>query len=112
MLIIPSGLRSTIGRHVTDISPEELVGALKYNFTASLIYIWTVAFIKFTILAFYWQIFSIITRIPIAVVAFTVAVWLTTLVSHTDLPMECSSTDFISLLWQFLLATLCDPSGI
>ncbi|KAI3329194.1 hypothetical protein HD806DRAFT_548325 [Xylariaceae sp. AK1471] len=74
------GLRPGLGRHVIiDVSPEEEGEFLKYLFAGSLTYPFAIALAKFTILAFYWRLFSIRARIPIFILTFLVFIWLVSL---------------------------------
>jgi hypothetical protein len=52
----------------------------KCLFAAAQTYCVAIAFIKFTILAFYWKLFSVTARIPIMVIFASVAAWLITFV--------------------------------
>ncbi|KAJ4250326.1 hypothetical protein NW757_007159 [Fusarium falciforme] len=75
------GLRPYLGRHVgTDVSMEQLVDFLRYLFAASLTYVFAIAFIKLTILALYWKLFSITARVPIAILFSSVVIWMVVLV--------------------------------
>lgn len=60
---------------------EEVEAFLKNLYAAALLYCLAIAFIKFTILAFYWKLFSIAARIPIIILAVSVGCWLVILVS-------------------------------
>jgi hypothetical protein len=68
-----------------DMPPEEQTEFLKYFFASSLLYIVTIAFIKFTVLAFYWRLFSVKARIPITILTLSVFIWLVSIVSHVSL---------------------------
>lgn len=59
---------------------EEVEAFLKNLYAAALLYCVAIAFIKFTILAFYWKLFSIAARIPIIILAVSVGCWLIILV--------------------------------
>ncbi|KAF4990094.1 hypothetical protein FDECE_14502 [Fusarium decemcellulare] len=75
------GLRPYLGRHVgSDVSLEQVVDFLRYLFAASLTYVIAIAFIKLTILALYWKLFSITARIPIGIIFASVIVWMVVLV--------------------------------
>ncbi|UPK96631.1 hypothetical protein LCI18_007566 [Fusarium solani-melongenae] len=75
------GLRPYLGRHVgTDVSMEQVVDFLRYLFAASLTYVFAIAFIKLTILALYWKLFSITARVPIAILFSSVVIWMVVLV--------------------------------
>ncbi|KAI3317652.1 hypothetical protein HD806DRAFT_514294 [Xylariaceae sp. AK1471] len=69
-------LRPVLGRHAVDVTASENATYQRFFFTASLLYIVTIGFVKFTVLAFYWRLFSIKARIPIAIVAFLAFSWL------------------------------------
>lgn len=49
---------------------------LKYLYAAALTYCCAIAFIKFTILSFYWKLFSVAARIPIGLIAASTVIWL------------------------------------
>ncbi|CAG9993044.1 unnamed protein product [Clonostachys byssicola] len=71
------GIRPNLGRHVgLEVSGEEVEAFLKNLYAAALLYCLAIAFIKFTILAFYWKLFSIAARIPIIILAVSVGCWL------------------------------------
>ncbi|EEU40511.1 uncharacterized protein NECHADRAFT_76849 [Fusarium vanettenii 77-13-4] len=75
------GMRPYLGRHVgTDVSMEQVVDFLRYLFAASLTYVFAIAFIKLTILALYWKLFSITARVPIAILFSSVVIWMVVLV--------------------------------
>ncbi|VUC35604.1 unnamed protein product [Clonostachys rosea] len=73
------GLRPYLGRDAgTDVPLDEVELFSKCLFAAALTYCVAIAFIKFTILAFYWKLFSVTARIPIMVIFSSVAAWLVT----------------------------------
>ena len=75
-------MRPDLGRHVgIEVTLPELESFLKHLYAGALIYCWAIAFIKLTILSFYWKLFSITARIPIIVIAISVVGWLITFVS-------------------------------
>ncbi|KAI8724005.1 hypothetical protein NCS52_00257400 [Fusarium sp. LHS14.1] len=75
------GMRPYLGRHVgTDVSMDQVVDFLRYLFAASLTYVFAIAFIKLTILALYWKLFSITARVPIAILFSSVVIWMVVLV--------------------------------
>ncbi|KAI1342845.1 hypothetical protein F5Y15DRAFT_371183 [Xylariaceae sp. FL0016] len=71
------GLRPYLGRHaITDIPIAGVNQFLKYLFAGSLTYAWTIAFIKFTVISFYWKLFSVTAQLPLGILVFTVFAWL------------------------------------
>ncbi|MCJ1313398.1 hypothetical protein MMC25_007076 [Agyrium rufum] len=79
-----------LGRHVQAILaayPEDVAAFLQIWFGGELAYTLSIAFLKFSILAFYWRLFAVssmpiaLTIVAVIVVAWTVAVFLTTTVS-------------------------------
>ena len=80
------GLRQSLGKGASAaVSPREQGDFLKYLFATSLIYPLTIAFIKFTILAFYWRLFSVIARNPLIILTCLVFTWLITLMRFSYL---------------------------
>jgi hypothetical protein len=93
---------------VIDVPPEEVARFLRYLFAGSLIYTIAIAFVKFTILAFYWRLFSMKARIPITILTLTVFIWLVSLVS--PIPHAFYTVRYKSDFDKFLLALLaCSP---
>jgi hypothetical protein len=76
-------MRKSLGIHVTEVEIPDLIQFLKYVFAGQLLYVWAIAIIKFSILAFYWRLFSVSARIPIFIVTFIVFAWIMALVSGT-----------------------------
>ncbi|KAM5350502.1 hypothetical protein ACJ41O_007007 [Fusarium nematophilum] len=76
------GLRHYLGRHVgVDVSfPEDVIDFLRILFAASLTYVVCIGFIKLTILALYWKLFSITARVPIGVIFGSVVAWMVVLI--------------------------------
>ncbi|KAF4980973.1 hypothetical protein FZEAL_3130 [Fusarium zealandicum] len=75
------GLRPYLGRHVgPDVTMPDVVDFLRYLFAASLTYVVAIAFIKLTILALYWKLFSVTARVPIGIIFCSVVLWMVTLV--------------------------------
>lgn len=71
-----TGIRPYLGRHVgSDVTLEDLSDFLKFVITVSLTYVCAISFIKYTILAFYWRLFSVSARIPICIIAASVVAW-------------------------------------
>lgn len=70
-----------MGTHIADIMArpdgiEAVNNFLRWIFVGQLMYTFSISFSKFTILAFYWRLFSIKARIPIYVMSFIVFGWL------------------------------------
>lgn len=65
-----------LGLHVIeDVPISDVIGFLKFLFAGQLLYVISLATIKFTILAFYWRLFSVALRIPILIALFIVTAW-------------------------------------
>lgn len=77
------GMRPYLGRQVTDLEMPQVVEFLEYVFWGQIIYVWSIPVIKFSILAFYWRLFSVAARVPILAVSFIVFSWLMALVSSS-----------------------------
>jgi hypothetical protein len=80
MLINDTGMRPYLGRQVTELELPDVVKFLEYVFWGQIVYVWSIPVIKFSILAFYWRLFSVAARAPILVVTFIVFSWLMALV--------------------------------
>lgn len=79
-------MRDGLGRHaVVDVPLPEVEQFLKYLYAAALTYCVPIAFIKFTILAFYWKLFSVAARVPIGIIAGSVVAWLITFVRGVNI---------------------------
>ncbi|CAH0027323.1 unnamed protein product [Clonostachys rhizophaga] len=74
------GVRPYLGKHVgtgeSEVNPEQLEYFLKCLYVASISYVVSIVFIKLTILAFYWKLFSVAARWPIRILAASVVAWL------------------------------------
>lgn len=69
------GIRPKIGHHYEEYSIDEVVEFLKFVFPAQIVYVIALAFIKLSILAFYWRIFAIKARIPLIIGTVIVGAW-------------------------------------
>jgi hypothetical protein len=72
---------------------EQVVDFLRYLFAASLTYVFAIAFIKLTILALYWKLFSITARVPIAILFSSVVIWMVVLVRYSPLTVLSSAVN-------------------
>ncbi|OAL53653.1 hypothetical protein IQ07DRAFT_677114 [Pyrenochaeta sp. DS3sAY3a] len=70
------GMRPYLGRQVTELELPDIVKFLEYVFWGQIVYVWSIPVIKFSILAFYWRLFSVAARAPILAVTFIVFSWL------------------------------------
>ena len=78
------------GKH-EEPTPSEVVGFFKALYVVELVYIYAIAFIKFSILLFYRRIFSVsTTKLPAYIIGATVLAWLTALVRFSR-PSWCRS---------------------
>ncbi|KAF2733359.1 hypothetical protein EJ04DRAFT_565153 [Polyplosphaeria fusca] len=89
------GMRPYLGKQITELQNPtvEVVDFLKFIFWGQILYVWAIPVIKFSILAFYWRLFSVAARVPILVVAFIVLAWLIALnflVIFTCTPIRAS----------------------
>ncbi|KAF2794214.1 hypothetical protein K505DRAFT_337152 [Melanomma pulvis-pyrius CBS 109.77] len=73
------GMRKSLGHQVTEVETADLIQFLYYVFWGQILYLTSIAITKFSILAFYWRLFSVTARIPIMVVTFVVFAWLMSL---------------------------------
>jgi hypothetical protein len=73
-------MRPTLGHQATELQLEQIIQFLYYVFIGQIFYLTSIAITKFSILAFYWRLFSLTARIPILVVTFIVFAWLMCLV--------------------------------
>ncbi|RMX90154.1 hypothetical protein D0869_00326 [Hortaea werneckii] len=70
------GLRPWLGKHAgTEVSIPHVVDFLRNLFVAQLLYTVCITLNKATILAFYWRLFSVRSRIPILAVTAVVVAW-------------------------------------
>lgn len=74
-------MRPHLGQHAEDLDLPTLITFMKWVFPAQLLYIIALAFIKCSLLAFYWRLFSVRSRIPIIIGAVIVIAWLIAIVS-------------------------------
>lgn len=58
---------------------------LEFLYAAGLVYLCAIVFIKFTILAFYWRIFSLTVRLPMIIFGILITVWFVVLVRQRAL---------------------------
>ncbi|RMZ12218.1 hypothetical protein D0864_00759 [Hortaea werneckii] len=70
------GMRPWLGKHAgTEVSIPHVVEFLRNLFVAQLLYTVCITLNKSTILAFYWRLFSVRSRIPILAVTAVVVAW-------------------------------------
>jgi hypothetical protein len=101
----------TLGRHTEDLlalpdGVEQVTGFLKLVFIGQLMYTFGISFSKFSILAFYWRLFSVTARIPIYVMSFVAFGWCTGIVSSNPLPQKNSTESFLQATTVIFA---CDP---
>lgn len=70
---------------------EEVAIFSKCLYAAALSYVVAIGFIKFTILAFYWKLFSIAARWPIRILFISVVSWVITFVCQYLSPLPPAS---------------------
>lgn len=70
-----AGVRPHLGQHADTLNMPIIIDFLKYVFPAQILYVVALAFIKGSILAFYWRIFAIKARLPLIIGATIVAAW-------------------------------------
>lgn len=74
-------MRKSLGMHLATITdPAQIIDFLKMIFIGNILYVWGIATIKFSVLAFYWRLFSVNARLVIYIVTFMAAAWLIALV--------------------------------
>ncbi|KAI4595387.1 hypothetical protein KJ359_007062 [Pestalotiopsis sp. 9143b] len=70
------GMGPYLARHaLEDVPLPEVIDFLRFLFAGQLFYVISLAMIKYTILAFYWRLFSLRARIPIFIGLFIVTAW-------------------------------------
>jgi hypothetical protein len=75
-------MRKLLGMHITAVTdPNEIVDFLRNVYIAQILYVLCIVAIKYSVLAFYWRLFSVRARTLIYVVTFMVTGWLIALVS-------------------------------
>lgn len=79
------GMGPYLARHaLEDVPLPEVIDFLRFLFAGQLFYVISLAMIKYTILAFYWRLFSLRARIPIFVGLFIVTAWALSIVSTLE----------------------------
>ena len=73
-------MRKQLGLHAAGIAPADIIDFLRNVFIAQMLYVWAISTIKFSVLAFYWRLFSVNARIAIYIGMFLSVGWLITLV--------------------------------
>jgi hypothetical protein len=74
-------MRKSLGVHVAEITdPMRIIDFLRNIWIAQILYTFSISTIKFSVLAFYWRLFSIKGRRTIYVVTFMSASWLIAIV--------------------------------
>jgi hypothetical protein len=97
-----------LGLHVMELSnPLMLVDFLRIVFIANIFYTLCIANIKFVVLAFYWRLFSVQSRIMIWVVAGMCLSWFIAIVSV--LTWICTSKTYSLPLKMFCVIFSCIP---
>ncbi|ETS84418.1 hypothetical protein PFICI_02443 [Pestalotiopsis fici W106-1] len=70
------GMWPYLARHaLEDVPLPQVIDFLRFLFAGQLFYVISLAMIKYTILAFYWRLFSLRARIPIFIGLFIVTAW-------------------------------------
>ena len=69
------GVRPQLGRHANELDLPTIIQFMKFVFPAQLLYVVALAFIKCSLLAFYWRLFSIRSRGPIIAGVVIVIAW-------------------------------------
>jgi hypothetical protein len=60
-------------RHaLTEVPLNDVIDFLRFLFAGQLLYVVLLAMVKITILAFYWRLFSVSSRLPICIALFIV----------------------------------------
>ncbi|KAF2832046.1 hypothetical protein CC86DRAFT_85348 [Ophiobolus disseminans] len=71
------GMRKSLGVHVADITdPIRIVDFLRNVWIANILYTFSISMIKFSVLAFYWRLFSVKAQRMIYIVTVMVMAWL------------------------------------
>lgn len=75
-------MRKSLGKHITELlDPNDIIDFLKNVYIAQILYVLSIVAIKYSVLAFYWRLFSVNARAVIYIVTFMVTGWLIALVS-------------------------------
>ncbi|KAM0816202.1 putative Integral membrane protein [Seiridium cardinale] len=86
------GMGPYLARHaLSDVQLAEVIDFLRFLFAGQLLYVVSLAMIKYTILAFYWRLLCVRARIPILIAVFIVTAWalsIICLVIFTCSPIE------------------------
>ena len=70
-------VRLGIGRHTQHVDPLGFETIFIIHYTGELLFLWAIAMVKGSILAFYWRIWKVSNlRIPVLVVGAAVITWL------------------------------------
>lgn len=68
--------------HITAVQdPNDIVDFLRNVYIGQILYVLSIVAIKYSVLAFYWRLFSVSARVAIYIVTFMVTGWLIALVS-------------------------------
>ncbi|KAH7018654.1 hypothetical protein B0J12DRAFT_722435 [Macrophomina phaseolina] len=78
------GMRKSLGLHIAEITdPDRIIEFLKIVYIIQIMYVWAISITKFSVLAFYWRLFSVSARITIWIVTFMAVSWFVALVFLT-----------------------------
>ena len=80
----PTGIRPKLGYNVEEFQITEVVVWLQCVFAAQLLYAVAIGLIKASLLAFYWRLFSVRSRVPLLASAAVVAAWCIATVSRLE----------------------------
>lgn len=68
-------MRPHLGKHADELDLQTIIRFMQFVFPAQLLYVVALAFIKLSLLAFYWRLFSVRSKIPIILAAVLVVAW-------------------------------------
>ena len=75
------GARPVLGQPVTNFTVDELILFLNYVYAASIMYVTAIATIKASLIAFFWRLFSVRSRVPLIMIGAAVVAWAIAVVS-------------------------------
>ena len=111
----PTGMRPSLGLHITDITDlHQVMDFLQNIYVGQILYTLSITSIKLSVLAFYWRLFEIKARFTIIVVTACSVAWCIAIVSrrlntgyHNTLTGDCVLRCFASSS----TASLSTPHG-
>ena len=105
-------VRLGVGRHIQVVDPSGFQTIFINHYAGEILFLWAIAMVKCSILAFYWRIWKVSTlKIPIFLVGAIVIVWLLASVGCFAFQLPPSTSDFSRLLPQSFNVHLSRKNG-